>query len=85
MSTYTHRIEVGQRWRSRDKRDYGRTVTVIAHSDRVNEPGNNGFVVVSTTARRSTMRARTLHTRYSLVAPNPERATSETDESEGEK
>ena len=55
--TYTQRIEVGQRWRSRDKRDNGRTVTVIAHNDRVNEPGNNGFVVDGTSARRSTMRA----------------------------
>ena len=63
--TYTQRIEVGQRWRSKDPRDYNRTVTVEQVDPGVNEPGNNGFVVVRF-ARRSTMRAHTLHTRYEL-------------------
>lgn len=64
--TYTQRIEVGQRWRSKDKRDNGRTVVVEGFDPEVNRPGNNGFVAVRA-ARRSTMRAYTLHTRYELV------------------
>lgn len=71
MSTHTYRIEVGQRWRSKDPRDHGRIVTVESIDPGVNQPGNNGFVVVRS-VRRSTMRARTLHTRYEpLPAPLP--------------
>lgn len=65
--TYTQRIEVGQQWRSRDKRERSRVVTVVEHDDGVNEPGSNGFVVVQR-VRRSRMRAQTLHQRYRLVA-----------------
>ena len=65
--THTTKIEVGQRWRSRAKRDHGRTVTVVGFDPGANQPGNYGFVVVKS-ARRSTMRAYTLHRRYDLVS-----------------
>ena len=65
--TYTQRIEVGQRWRSRDRRDNGRTVTIEQVDESVNQPGNNGFVVVRR-VRKSTLRANTLHRRYELVS-----------------
>jgi hypothetical protein len=60
------RIEVGQRWRSRDKRDHGRTVTVQI-VDRLTNGGGNGYVTVRY-GRSSTMRSTTLRTRYDLVS-----------------
>ncbi|WP_408895918.1 hypothetical protein ACJ5H2_13455 [Nocardioides sp. R1-1] len=51
----------GQVWRSKDKRDNGRTVTVL-----IGATSHSGFVTVQS-VRRSTMRTRTLLQRYELV------------------
>ena len=62
----TEKVEIreGQRWRSRDKRDNGKIVTVIRIcGDTVHA---NGHVVVQGFVR-STMRASTLRGRYRLV------------------
>lgn len=58
----SQKIEVGQRWASRDRRDMGRTVTV----ESVDEIPS-GYVVVRS-FRRSRMRKYTLRGRYTLVA-----------------
>lgn len=55
------KIEPGQKWRSKDKRERGRIVTV---EQGTTDPA--GFVVVRS-ARLSTLRARTLIQRYELV------------------
>lgn len=55
------KIEPGQKWRSKDPRDHGRTVTV---EQGTTDPA--GFVVVRS-VRLSTLRARTLIQRYELV------------------
>ena len=60
-------IEVGQRWRSRDKRDNGRTVEVVEVDQRIGIPVAELFVTTSRGGRRSRMRVRTLRTRYELV------------------
>lgn len=60
-------IAVGQRWRSRDRRDNGKIVTVEEVDERINEPGNNMFVHVRS-VMRTRMRASTLRTRYELVS-----------------
>ncbi len=59
------RIEVGQRWVPRDRRDPA-VATVIECPPNVNEPGHNDFVTVQR-FRKSTLRAHTLRTRYRLT------------------
>jgi len=63
-------IVVGQRWRARGERDRGRTVTVTWVDPVANRPGCHGLVTVQG-KRKSTLRARTLHSRYQLLHADP--------------
>lgn len=55
-------IAVGQRWRSRDIRDNGLVRTVVEAPR-----GHAGSVVMTSGARTTRMRPKTLLTRYALI------------------
>ena len=59
-------IKIGSVWRSRDRRDNGRLVTVETEPSQF----GNGFVTVRA-VRRSTMRVNTLLDRYTLAREAP--------------
>lgn len=59
-------VKVGQVWRSKDKRDNGRLVTVLATDE-----SSWGFVTVKS-VRRSTLRIRTLLSTYTLHKDVPD-------------
>lgn len=63
MSAHRTDIQVGSVWRSRDKRDNGRLVTIESVGSSVY---GNDFVTVRS-VRRSSLRVNTLLSRYDLV------------------
>lgn len=77
MSDWTH-ITVGSVWRSRDKRDYGLTRTVV---EAPTSP--MGYAVMTSGVRTTRIRPTTLLTRYTLIAPPAESGSDHTEGNEG--